>query len=174
MEEKNLSILQQEIDSKLQEIRSLTLGLNRVERFSHHAKSIVTAFSLIGIAGVIRESSEQKKLQKFLGTPIYNGMDYEGIARYIGKLSQQLVNVQSNIQHQTQSNHPMYHGNVAGIVKALDDCYNAWYEISPSVADEELQTPSGGTGTLSSLARYVIRKPFNSLDLPKQYEYMKV
>ena len=174
MDEKNLNVLQQEIDSKLQEIKSLTLGLNKVERFSHHSKSIVTAFSLIGIAGAIRESSEQKKLQKFLNTPIYNGMDYESIARFIGKLSQQLVDVQADVQEQVPSDNPMYYGNVGSIAKALDDCYNAWYGISPAVADEELQTPSGGTGTLSSLTRYLIRKPFNGLDLPRQYEYMRV
>ena len=74
MEERNLDALQQEFESKLQEIRTLTLGLNSVERFSHHSKSIVTAFSLIGITGAIRESAEQKKLQKFLDTKIYNGI----------------------------------------------------------------------------------------------------
>jgi len=174
MVEKTLDILQQELDVKLQEIKSLTIGLNKVERFSHHAKSIVTAFSLIGIAGAIRESSEQKKLLKFLETPLYNGMDYESLARHIGKLSQQAVEIQLNIQKQTQTENPLYYNNVSSIVKALDDCYNAWYEISPAVADEELQTPNGGTGTLSNMARYVIRKPLSSLDLPKQLEYMKV
>lgn len=174
MEEKNLEILQQELNEKLQEIKNLTIGLNKVERFSHHAKSIVTAFSLIGIAGAIRESSEQKKLIKFLETPLYNGMDYESLARYVGKLSQQAVEIQFSIQQQAQPTNPLYYSNVSCMVKALDDCYNAWYEISPAVADEELQAPNGGTGTLSNMARYVIRKPFNNLDLPKQFEYMKV
>lgn len=169
MEERNLDALQQEFESKLQEIRTLTLGLNGVERFSHHSKSIVTAFSLIGITGAIRESAEQKKLQKFLDTKIYNGMDYEGVARHIGNISKQLANLQQQIQQQNSNN-----DNIAKMVKALDDCYNAWYRISPAVADEELRTPNGGTDTLSNMARYVIRKPFNELDVPKQYEYMKV
>ena len=169
MDEKNPDALQQEFESKLQEVKTLTLGLNNVERFSHHSKSIVTAFSLIGITGAIRESAEQRKLQKFLDAKIYNGMDYEGIARHIGNLSKQLADLQLQIQHQTSDN-----DNVAKMVKALDDCYNSWYEISPAVADEELRTPNGGTDTLSNMARYVIRKPFNELDLPKQYDYMRV
>ncbi len=169
MEEKTLETLQQEFENKLQEIRNLSTGLNRVERFSHHAKSVVTTFSLIGITGAIREASEKKKLQKFLDTKIYNGMDYESVARHIGKLSNQLVEMQLQIQQRYGDNN-----NIPKMVQALDDCYNAWYGISPAVADEELRTPSGDTDTLSNMARYVIRKPFNSLELPKQFEYMKV
>lgn len=162
------------MDEKLHEIENLTIGLNKVERFSHHVSSILTAFSLIGITGAIRESKEQKRLQQFLEKPIYNGMDYESIARHIGKLSQQIVDIQIGIQQQVKPDNPLYYDKLSSMVKALDDCYNAWYEISPAVADENLKTPNGGNGTLSNLARYVIRKPFNSLDLPKQFEYMKV
>lgn len=174
MIEQSLDILQQKLDEKLHEIDNLTMGLNKVERFSHHSSSILTAFSIIGITGAIRESKEQKRLQQYLETPIYNGMDYESIARHIGKLSQQIVEIQFGIQQQVESDNPLYFEKISSIVKALDNCYKAWYEISPSVADETLKTPNGGSGTLSNLARYVIRKPFNSLDLPKQYEYMKV
>ena len=174
MQEQSLDILQQKMEEKLHEIENLTMGLNKVERFSHHASSILTAFSLIGITGAIRESKEQKRLQQFLETPIYNGLDYESIARHIGKLSQQIVDIQLGLQQQVEPDNPLYYNKLGSIVKALDDCYNAWYEISPAVADENLKTPNGGSGTLSNLARYVIRKPFNSLDLPKQYDYMKV
>lgn len=166
MEASKLEMLKTDFECKKEDVKFFTSRLKDIKKTTYMENLL--SFTG-GIVGIFARMSQEKKLSKFLETPILEGMTYQQLAEHLGELSTPLVDTCKQIQSIISKDDPYYYDIVRQSVKVLEDCISAWYNIAPSIADERLKTSDGTRSTLREYAYSFTFQPLRTLDLPKDF-----
>ena len=154
--------MQSDFEKGIETVRDFTSQLN--ERKKLYKDNILNWTG--GLVGAIARSADERKMNKFLETPILNGMTYQQLAEHMGELSGKLADIQREIQENVAKDAPTYYGNIYRIDKVMIECHKAWHNIASTVANNPFKVPKGQPNTLTDYAMECIVQPLRVLDWP--------
>lgn len=170
--EENKETLNLFIKNKLEELNMMANDFTKVERFGHY-NSLLEAALPGGLLGSIRESVQEKKFDKYLKTPIYNGLGFAEIGVSLIQYAQELCEAQKKIQGIVPKSDSCYYGNVETIIETVNRCQKEWVSIAPKVANEAIEDKDGSTFSMGPQVEYEINLEYVKMDLPEKYNSIK-
>lgn len=144
----------------------------KLTKFSHYSQ-FAAVLTPGGLLGCIREGIQNKKLQRYLGTKIYNNMAYDELGDFMVKAAEDLSKAQIKLQKALPPSDPIFYGNTRIIMNVFLKCLAEWKEIAPEVYNEEITFSTGDTVNLGDQTEFWIHKELVNMELPKD-EYKEV
>ena len=144
-----------------------------IERFSHYSQ-LAAALTPIGLLGSLREGIQNKKLARYLGTKIYNGMAYDELGDFVQQAAVDLSKAQIKVQKMVSPSDAIYYGNAKSIMDVCLKYLTEWKGIAPEVYKEEVTLNTGNKVNLGDQIEFWTQKELVNMELPEgEYKEIK-
>lgn len=144
-----------------------------ITRFSHYSQ-FAAVLTPSGLLGSLREGIQNKKLMRYLGTKIYNGMAYDELGDFVQQAAEDLSKAQILIQKMVSPSDPMYYGNAKCIMDVCLKYLAEWKEIAPEVYKEEVTLNNGDKVNLGDQIEFWVQEKLVNMELPEgEYKDVK-
>jgi hypothetical protein len=143
-----------------------------IKRFSHYSQ-FAAVLTPSGLLGSLREGIQNKKLARYLGTKIYNGMAYNELGDYVQQAAEDLSKAQIKVQKMVSPSDAIYYGNAKSIMDVCLKYLAEWKEIAPEVYKEEVTLNTGDKVNLGDQIEFWTQKELVNMELPEG-EYKEV
>lgn len=153
-------------------LQKMTNDFPSITRFSHYSQ-FAAVLTPGGLLGSLREGIQNKKLKRYLGTKIYNGMAYDELGDFVQQAAVELSKAQIKVQKMVSPLDPMYYGNAKSIMDVCLKYLAEWKEIAPEVQNEEVTLNSGDNVNLGDQIEFWVQKELVNMELPEG-EYKEV
>ena len=153
-------------------LQKMTNDFPSIKRFSHY-NQFAAVLTPGGLLGSLREGIQNKKLMRYLGTKIYNGMAYDGLGDFIQQAAEDLSKAQIKVQKMISPSDPMYYGNAKSIMDVCLKYLVEWKEIAPEVYKEEVTLNTGDKVNLGAQIEFWVQEELVNMELPED-EYQEV
>lgn len=153
-------------------LQKMVSDFPNIKRFSHYSH-FVAVLTPSGLLGSLREDIQNKKLARYLGTKIYNGMAYDELGDFVQQAAEDLSKAQIKIQKMVSPSDAIYYGNAKIIMDVCLKYLAEWKEIAPEVYKEEVTLNTGDKVNLGDQIEYWTQKELVNMELPEG-EYKEV
>jgi len=143
-------------------LEDITSVLTQLQPVSHIKQSKSPIVWTGGIPGAIKEYKQSKRLEKLINEHIYKDKSFYLLAFEIVETTKNVVDKQVELQSVCSIDTPEYFDNARRIVLSSEGCFKAWYEYSPSMAQEELEKNANLFNTVKT-----IYDEFRRMSLPE-------
>ena len=124
-----------------------------IERFSHYSQ-LAAVLTPTGLLGGLREGIQNKKLTRYLGAKIYNGMAYDELGDFVQYAAEDLSKAQIKVQRMVSPSDAIYYGNAKSIMDVCLKYLKEWKKIAPSVYDEDVTLNNGEEVSLGAQIKF--------------------
>lgn len=154
-----------EIQKKCNDLIEEAKVIAQLPHVSHLSKSWLQFTG--GILGAIHDYREGKRLEKLMNTPIYKDISFYQYAWHLIDITENLVEMQLEVQKECSENDTCYFDNVIQIINSVSTAHIAWYEYSPDMAMEGIKVGEEDNVSLELTVKSCIKESFCKMHLPE-------
>lgn len=126
-----------------------------------------------GIPGAIKEIRKNKRLEKLMNEPIYQGKSFYQLAFYIINQTDSIVEDQKTLQGLISKEDDNYYGLVNLISNTVAKAIGAWYSYSPDMANASITVGDEKNVALYPSVTGWTKDALKTLDLPQELEGLR-